>query len=78
MKKVIIFLTLAVMLGCSKDADPCTCDLDIIIVDGNIGVTGSYTILKAPSDCELGFDWQTYRDEENLPPNHWLQSTDCY
>jgi hypothetical protein len=72
MKKLILLAI--ILIGCSKDEDinQCSCDLNIIIVDPTIGITGRYTIDNVPSDCNDNVDWQTIR--QDLPSNHWLEN----
>jgi hypothetical protein len=72
MKKLILILAL-VVFSCAKDEQQCNCDVKVIIVDGEVGVTGSYIITNVPSDCEGNVDWQTLR--QGKPANHWYSGT---
>lgn len=75
MKKLILILLLAVF-SCEKDDKQCNCDVNVIVVDGTVGITGRYTITNVPSDCEGNVDWTTLRQDK--PSNHWLDSvTNC-
>ena len=73
MRKLLLLSVAFIMLNCSKEDQDCNCDVKVIIVDGAIGVTGSYTITNVPSDCEGNVDWQTLRQDK--PDNHWFNGT---
>jgi hypothetical protein len=73
MKKVLLVLLAVFLFNCDKDEQDCKCDVKVIIVDGEVGITGSYTITNVPSDCEGNVDWQTLRQDK--PANHWFNGT---
>ena len=71
MKKLLILGMVLGLVSCEKDAN-CECDAKVIIVDGDLGQIGKYTVVGVPSDCEGGVD----RDILNLPSDHWYIGTE--
>ena len=73
MKKLIFIIIALILFNCSKESNDsrnCYCDVKIIIVDGDLGITGNYTLENVLSDCNGNIEWDDISG--NIPDNHWF------
>lgn len=72
MKKILSLIVFgSLIIGCQKEEIKCNCDVDIVIVDPELGAVGNYTITNVPSDCNGKVDLESL----DLRDNHWFQRT---